>query len=148
MKNLQSLIHFFLLFIFCWSCSSTKNVDSFPVKSDSGVLYGHTWELEYMSGVGTDFDELFPDKKPHITFDDSNKVVKGNSGCNGYSAPYTKEADKISFGEPGPATEMYCGEGEPQFLLTMKKINRYSVDSDGKLNLIIDEIPMMRFHKQ
>ena len=40
---------------------------------------------------------------------------------------------------------MYCGEGEQQFLSMMKKINKYSIDKDGKLILMINEVPMMRF---
>lgn len=146
MKNFQLLSTFLALFIIC-SCTSTKTADTFPVKTDSGVLYGHTWQLEYISGIRIAFEGLFPDKKPEITFDDTEKLVRGNAGCNGYSATYTKEGDQISFGDPGPSTLMYCGEGEQQFLNMMKKIRRYSVDSDGKLNLIIDDIPMMRFKK-
>ncbi|MEZ4803392.1 MAG: META domain-containing protein [Gelidibacter sp.] len=146
MKNFQLLSATFLLII-CCACSSTKNTDSFPVKKDNGVLYDNTWQLEYMSGIRIAFEGLFPDKKPEITFDEIDKLVRGNAGCNGYSATYTKEGDQISFGDPGPSTMMYCGEGEQQFLAMMKKINRFSVDSDGKLNLMIDDIPMMRFHK-
>lgn len=136
-----------LLLLLFSACNSTKNVDTIPTTKDSGLLYGHVWQLEYMSGIRIAFEGLFPDKKPEITFHELDNMVRGNAGCNGYSAPYTKEGDKISFGEPGPSTLMYCGEGEQQFLNMMKKMNRYSIDSDGKLNLMIDDIPMMRFKK-
>lgn len=130
------------------SCSSTKHVENIPPTIGSQALYDNTWELEYMSGIRIAFDGLFPEKKPVISFDESSKIVRGNAGCNGYSATFTKEGLTMSFGDPGPSTMMYCGEGEQQFLNMMKKVNRYEIDSDGKLNLMIDDIPMMRFKKQ
>jgi len=42
---------------------------------------------------------------------------------------------------------MYCGEGEKFFVNTIKKVNRYKIDADGKLNLMMDDVPMMRFIK-
>lgn len=140
-------ISLLLIMIVAFSCGSTKNAETIPIKKDSGVLYDHLWQLEYISGTRIAFEGLFPDKKPEITFYDTDDLVRGNAGCNGYSATYTKEGDNISFGDPGPSTMMYCGEGEQQFLNMMQKINRYSVDADGKLNLMIDDIPMMRFKK-
>lgn len=128
-------------------CKSTKNTDSFPIQKDSNILYDKTWQLEYISGINNNVKDLFPTKKPELTFDPIGNVVRGNAGCNGYSATFTKNGDEISFSDPGPATLMYCGDGEPQFLKIMKQINRYSVDGDGKLNLMIDDIPMLRFHK-
>ena len=115
-----------------------------PMNNSTNPLEG-TWELEYLSGPRIAFQGLFPDKKPRITFDPTTQQVTGNNGCNGYSAPYTVEGNAISFGEPGPTTMMYCGEGEKFFLNTIKKVTHYAVDADGKLNLMIDEIPMMRF---
>jgi len=42
---------------------------------------------------------------------------------------------------------MYCGKGEKVFLNMMKKINKFEIDADGKLNLMINDVSMMRFHK-
>ncbi|PWI28939.1 META domain-containing protein [Flavobacteriaceae bacterium LYZ1037] len=123
------------------ACSSKKE------KANIDQLYDTTWQLEYMSGPRIAFDGLFPDKKPELTFNKETSEVSGNNSCNGYSAKYTLEGNSISFGEPGPTTMMFCGEGEPQFLAMMKKINAYSFDADGKLNLMIDDVPMMRFKK-
>ena len=110
-------------------------------------LLGTAWELEYLSGPRIAFQGLFPDKKPQITFNPTAQKVEGNSGCNGYSADYTLNGDNLSVGEPGPTTMMYCGEGEKFFLNTIQKVNRYFIDEDGKLNLAINEVPMMRFKK-
>lgn len=122
------------------SCSSTK-------KMTNDTLFNTIWELEYLSGPRIAFEGLYPDKKPRIEFNKTTNKVSGNNSCNGYSADYILKGDEISFGEPGPATMMYCGEGEKFFLNTIKKINKYTIDTDGKLNLMIDEVPMMRFRK-
>jgi heat shock protein HslJ len=124
------------------SCMASKEA-----KSDAGI-YGTTWELDYISGPRIAFEGLFPDKKPQITFDEKEKKVYGNSGCNGYSAPFTLSGKLLTFGEPGPSTMMFCeGGGEQQFLQQIKKTTSYSIDKDGKLNLIMGDVPMMRFKK-
>ena len=122
------------------SCATQKNVDS-------EKLYNTAWELEYISGPRIAFEGLYPDKKPKITFDKTTNKVSGNNSCNGYSADYTLTGNSISFGEPGPATMMFCGEGETVFMSMIKKINKYSFDQDGKLNLMLDNVSMMRFKK-
>lgn len=143
-----SLMISMVLMIVIASCSSAKHIENIPPTIGSQALYDNTWELEYMSGIRIAFIGLFPNNKPVISFDDSSKMVRGNASCNGYSAPFIKEGLKMSFGDPGPSTLMYCGEGEQHFLNMMKKVNRYEIDTDGKLNLMIDEVPLMRFKKQ
>ncbi len=122
------------------ACSPTKN-------SINNDLFGSSWELEYLSGPRIAFNGLFPNKKPKISFDKSTQKVQGNNGCNGYSADYTLNGNNISFGEPGPTTMMFCGEGESFFLNTIKKVDKFSFDADGKLNLLMNDVPMMRFVK-
>lgn len=123
------------------ACGTQKEINQ------NDDLYGGIWQLEYISGPRIAFDGLFPNKKPEISFNQVNSEVVGNNSCNGYSASYSLNDNSISFGDPGITTMMYCGEGEGQFLNTMKKINAYFIDENGKLNLLMDEIPMMRFHK-
>ncbi|MFI1743094.1 META domain-containing protein [Thalassobellus sediminis] len=120
------------------SCVSSKN-------SRDTNLFNVTWELEFISGPRIAFSGLYPDKKPVITFNKTTKKVEGTNSCNGYSAEYTLEGDEISFGEPGPTTMMFCGNGEKVFLNTIKKINKYIIDADGKLNLMIGDVIIMRF---
>jgi len=115
-------------------------------KSSAKELYATTWELEYISGTRIAFDGLFPDKKPQITFSKETGKVSGTDSCNGYSADFELAENSIVFGDPGPTTMMFCGGSERQFLAMMKKIDGYSVE-DGKLNLLVGEVPMMRFKK-
>ncbi|RPG28689.1 MAG: META domain-containing protein [Muricauda sp. TMED12] len=133
-----SVILFFFAILLAESCGGPK--------SSEEVLYGPTWELEYISGPRIAFEGLFPNKKPQIAFNKESSEVFGTDSCNGYTADYELEGDSISFGEPGPTTMMFCGGSERQFLEMMKKIDGYAVE-DGKLNLLIGEIPMMRFKK-
>ncbi|MHC0442699.1 META domain-containing protein [Flavobacterium sp. 3-210] len=131
-----------VLMILLTSCKASKDA------SGGENLFGTTWELEYISGPRIAFEGLYPNKKPQITFDQKEAKVFGNNGCNGYSAPYTLSGKSLTFGEPGPSTLMFCdGGGEQQFLQQMKKITSYSIDKDGKLNLIQGDVPMMRFKK-
>ena len=131
-----------VLMLFITSCTATKET------KNTASIYDATWELEYISGPRIAFEGLYPDKKPQLTFDQKETKVYGNSGCNGYSAPYTLKGNSLTFGEAGPATMMFCeGGGEQQFLQQMKKITSYAIDKDGKLNLIQGDVPMMRFKK-
>lgn len=139
MKN-PNILSVVALILFFASCSSTKNITN-------ENLFNTTWELEYLSGPRIAFDGLYPDKKPQITFNQTSQKVEGHNSCNGYSADYTLDGNNISFGEPGPTTMMYCGEGEKFFLNTIKKVNKYKINEDGQLNLLIDDVPMMRFKK-
>lgn len=137
MKNLTTFLYAIILLVLT-ACNTQKTEEK---------LFGITWELEYISGPRISFEGLFPDKKPQITINKETMRVEGNNGCNGYSSNVTVNDNNISFGEPGPTTLMYCGEGETFFLNTIKKVNKFHIDEDGKLNLTIDEVPMMRFKR-
>ena len=141
----KNIIPLFLLTFILWSCGNSKKMSTETISDDS--LYHTTWELEYLSGPRIAFEGLFPDQKPTITFDKSNKRVNGNNGCNGYSAEFIVKDNLLSFGEPGPSTLMYCGDGEVFFMKAMREINQYHVDNDGKLVLMKGEVPMMRFKR-
>ena len=106
--------------------------------------YRVQWELEYLSGPRIAFEGLFPEKKPILAFSPEG-MATGNRGCNGYSAPVEIDGNRIAFGEPGPTTLMYCGPGENMFREMLGKIDGWQVDADGKLNLLLGDIPMMRF---
>ena len=135
MKTAVALSLVLLLFT---SCTTSKSEEA---------LYESTWELEYLSGPRIAFEGLFANKKPQLEFNKEESKAIGNSGCNGYSAQFKVDGNTISFGEPGPSTLMYCGEGETFFRNTIKKVNRFKIDENGKLNLMLNDVPMMRFKK-
>ena len=138
MKPLK-IILFLIIIISIISCKSANpNADN---------LYNTTWELDYITGPRITFSGLYPDKSPQISFNKATKHVEGNNSCNGYRAEYTLNGNSITFGDPGPTTMMYCGEGEQTFLTTMKKINAYSFDDQGNLVFKMDDVDMMRFKK-
>jgi len=137
----QLTITALLIVLLAIGCSTKKKMAKDP-------LFGHTWELYYISGPKIAFEALYPKKIPQITFDKKTGKVMGNNGCNGYSADFTLEGDQLSFGEPGPTTMMYCGEGEQFFLRAMKDANRYEIDQDGNLNLYKGDAILMYFRKE
>lgn len=137
----SKIISVFALLLLLGSCMSMS-------KTSNAALYENTWELEYLSGPRIAFNGLYPDKKPTITFNETTKQVVGNNSCNGYSAEYVMTGNQISFKDPGISTMMFCGEGEKFFLSSMKKVNSYQIDADGKLNLLTGDVPMMRFKKK
>ena len=137
-----AILFFSFLIISITACSVVKNTKT------ENSLSNATWELEYISGPRIAFEGLYPNKKPQITFNTKTNEVTGTSSCNGYSATYTSNGKTISFGEPGPTTMMFCeGGGEQTFLQMIKKVDNYSIDNDGKLNLNSGEVPMLRFKK-
>lgn len=99
------------------------------------TLYNTPWELEVLSGPEASLKELFPDIIPQLQFDQESRMVNGNSGCNGYTAPFTLNGDRLEFGPPGPSTLMYCGEGELLFRKALERVNTWELDADGKLLL-------------
>ena len=94
------------------------------------------WELDYILESGSSLAELFPSKKPQITFDLANKKVTGNGGCNNFNGTITIAENNIKFG-PLMSTKMACqGTAEDVFF---KNIDR--------VTLIADDIVVMRLKK-
>ncbi len=135
--------NYYLSIILCLaafgSCGTPKN------SGGPGFPYATTWELDFISGTRIAFEGLFPDRKPVLTFDAGESTASGNSGCNGYSAPVEISGSSIEFGQPGPSTMMYCGPGENQFREMLQKVDGWEVNSNGKLTLLLGDIPMLRF---
>ncbi len=133
--------------IFFASCDSSKKTTY--TNSTVSKLEG-TWELNYISGKTIAFDSLYPNKKPIITFDIANKLTSGSTGCNNFNGPIKLDDNRISFTDPMAMTRMMCSDikGENVFLETLKKINNWSVKDNNTLNLLMDDVGMMRFTKK
>ena len=136
----QTLFLLGLISLFLVSCSTN-------MMGDNAKLYENGWELEYVTGPRIAFQGLFPDEKPQISFNSSTKMVTGTTGCNGYNTEYKMNGKMISFETPNTTTMRYCGDGEAVFLKTMKEVTNYRITTDGKLELLMNDITMMRFKK-
>ena len=113
------------------------------------ALFDGAWELESISSYSDeDFKKMYAEKAPKISFDKETNMVQGTNSCNGYSAEYTIDGNSIAFGEPGPTTMMYCGEGEGVFLDLMKKVDSFQIESNDQLILSTKNKVLMRFTKK
>ena len=143
MKNILLATLFFGLFLFS-SCCSTKTNENKDAKSS---IFNTTWELEYISGTRIAFEGLYPEEKPTLILNEKEVTYGGNSSCNAYTGSYTFKDNIIQFGET-TRTMRYCdGGGEDAFFGMLKKVSKPVIDSEGKLLLLMDDIPMMRFKK-
>ncbi len=143
-KNTLLLLALFSMLISACCTTKTNEVRTTASKT---AFYDDAWELEYISGPRIAFDGLYPDKKPYIMFKESESQFSGNTSCNGYSGKYTKKDNNIQFGD-AIKTMIFCeGGGEETFLKMLGKVNKLAFDSDNKLLLLIDDVPMMRFKK-
>ncbi|MFE3867994.1 META domain-containing protein [Flavobacterium sp. LS2P90] len=140
-KIILSLTILCLVFISCNSVVKSK--------TKTTLLEG-TWELNYIRGPRMAFKELYPNKKPSVTFDLKKNNVTGSNSCNRYSGKLNVDGNKISFKEPMAVTKMFCpGEGENVYMSTLQKIDYYSISEDGKtLNFIMGGIYVMSFEKK
>ena len=145
-KILSAIVIVFIL----WACESTKmkNTTPQPEPASGTAQLNGTWQLNYISGPRVAYEELYPDKKPQITFNTADTSFSGNTGCNNFRGKLDAGASSIHFPEAMAMTRMMCaGEGENVFINTLKKINKYSI-SDSTLNLITGDVAMMRFVKK
>lgn len=107
------------------------------------------WELDLVPNPSGTFEQLYPGKKPIINFNEKEGTFSGHSSCNSFHGKLEKDKSTISFKGDMMMTKMACmGDGEKVFLENLKKINHYSVSTDGnELTFIQGDIALMHFHK-
>lgn len=116
------------------------------VVDQSDKLAG-TWELNYIAEPETDFEALYPTKKPTLTVNVTEKKVNGNSSCNSFSGNVKIEGNALSFG-PMMSTKMACpGNGEQVFFKNMERVTSFDVQ-DTTLTMIMDDMVVMRWKKK
>lgn len=135
-----------LIFIslFLVSCGTSKST---PKKAS---LEG-TWELYYITGPKIAFNGLFPDKKPTIVFNLTEKKVAGNNSCNKYFGTLLLDGDKINFKDAKLGmTMMACnGNGDATYMEALNKVETYTITDDGNtLNFLLGNVVIMRFRLQ
>ena len=108
------------------------------------------WELNYITAEADlfSFEELFPARKPTLTFDVKSGKVSGNTSCNNFNGELKTDGNKISFNHPMAMTKMLCeGSGEEKFLEMLKKVDSYSISDDNVLALMSGDVAILRFTK-
>lgn len=132
------------LFVSACSCKKTTDSKNADHKTD---LYGTNWELEYISGPRIAFEGLYPEEKPTLILTQEKSEFGGNSSCNAYGGTFKLKGNEIHFGDAIKTMRFCEGGGEETFMGMLGKVNKYTIDSDGKLVLLLDDVAMMRFKK-
>lgn len=137
---------FFAVFIclILVSCGPSK-------KATNEVSIEGTWELNYITGPKIAFDGLFPEKKPTIAFNLTEKKITGHNSCNKYFGPLIIDGNKINFKDAKIGmTMMSCnGNGDSVYMEALNKIESYTITDNGNtLNLLLGNVVMMRFTHQ
>lgn len=135
-----------LVGLFVAACSCKKTTDSKKTEGAT-ALYGTNWELEYISGPRIAFEGLYPEEKPTLILTAEKSEFGGNSSCNAYGGTFILKGNSIQFGDAIKTMRFCEGGGEQTFMGMLGKVNKYAIDSDGKLLLLLDDVPMMRFKK-
>ena len=84
-----------------------------------------------------------------IQFDMANGRASGFAGCNRYSASFTLEGDRLTFG-PAMSTKMACQDGddlERRYLVILPDVTGYE-QSDSTLSLVGAGGSLARFRGQ
>ncbi|MTG98320.1 META domain-containing protein [Myroides albus] len=109
-----------------------------------------SWELLAVTtpaAEGKTVDQLFPNKKPSLTFSGENQL-NGNDGCNNIMGEYeSKENNGIAIGDKLAATKMFCeGVADTVFMQGLTSVTKYDIVGD-ELLFISGDIVVMKFKK-
>lgn len=99
------------------------------------LLTGRDWVVTSLGGTAVLADAS---TGPSLRFDADGRV-SGGSGCNRFNAAYTLDGEGLRFG-PIASTKMACVEpgrmqSEQSFLDALAQVDRFDIDSDGRLQL-------------
>ncbi len=111
-------------------------------------LISGQWLLNYITGKRIAFDGLYPEKRPTLKIDEATNTLSGNTSCNQFTVKFSMAGSSLLIPPSMAMTKMFCpGEGEQVFIHILQKINRYNLTQDGQLELLQDDMVMMRFEK-
>ncbi|WP_010252469.1 META domain-containing protein [Myroides injenensis] len=142
-------------FVSCKDKKETKTEETIEqttttveTEKDNGLL--KSWELVSITtpdASGKTVEELFPNAKPALTFEDEEKVF-GTDGCNNISGSYeAKENKGIAIGEKLAVTKRFCeGVADTTFLNALSLATNYDIVED-ELLFTSGDIVIMKFKK-
>lgn len=93
-------------------------------KTEKPITLNNKWKVIYMKGV----EDL--QINPTIQFDESEKRISGNTGCNNYFGNYNPESVKLDFSKMGMTRKM-CPDMtvENTFLNNMRVVSYYKIEN-------------------
>jgi heat shock protein HslJ len=101
------------------------------------TIDGQKWQVQSIAGKVLDADAYDQFKGlPELTFN-SDGVINGHSGCNGFRADYKTDENQNIEIRPGAMTKMHCqGVDENGFLEAINSTR--SLKMDGEELLLVD----------
>lgn len=125
----------FLFLIILISCGEKQDSKEDPMKPKTGIS-------EDMKLSGSYFitqlaNEDVSSEEINLTFDEKRKELRGNAGCNRFSAAFEKDGNKITFSDP-VGTRMFCDgkmERENQVMELLPKIAEVRENEDNMIFL-------------
>lgn len=125
----------------CGCSTPSHGVSGFPEGQSPGtasphlngsMLEGTTWYLVVFHTASGRSCEIIPGSEITIFLDGKGRI-KGNAGCNQYTASYSLSSDLLSIGSP-TLTEKYCASTpgimaqEAMFLSVLNRVTKTRVD--------------------
>ncbi|MEC4114890.1 META domain-containing protein [Myroides pelagicus] len=109
-----------------------------------------SWELVSITSAGAEgkaTDQLYPNKKPALTFEEEGKLY-GNDGCNNLMGTFeNKEANGLTIGDNLAGTKMFCeGVADALFTETLLSVTKYEI-VDEQLVLTAGDVVVLTFKK-
>lgn len=95
----------FLLVIIFLSCGEKKEQQEDPMQPRRAI--SEDLQLSGSYFIKRLNNENILSEKIDLTFDEKRKELRGNAGCNRFSAQFERNGNKITFGEP-VGTRMFC----------------------------------------
>jgi copper homeostasis protein (lipoprotein) len=129
MRKAKWLLFIFLVFS-TFQCHKPTTPSS--VNGDEHVITGKYWKLISIEGHTLQKDFI---REPSITLRSSGNQMKGNGGCNHFTALYKiGDSNKISFSDI-VSSDTTCGasETEKEFFHVLTTTNSYYVHQDTLL---------------
>ncbi|TDB62391.1 META domain-containing protein [Arundinibacter roseus] len=121
-----------------------NSVDAMTENALSG-----TWEATFVSSSSEEFEALYPNKKPTLTFDLSTNRVSGNSGCNSLNGPVEIQGNSIQFSSQMAMTRMFCpGAGETIFLKALAAATTFSLENQNTLHVKNNGLLLMSLRRK
>lgn len=116
----------------CGSNDASGDADSAPTNVVRTPLTGTRWALSAATDLGV------PTRGVAVTAEFAASRVSGNSGCNGYHAPYEAERSSLTIGPEIAGTQMACQPRptavEKEYLKRLSQVESYEL-ADKTLTL-------------